>query len=224
MSSKVSVLVPTRGRVERLRTLLASYHRTTVDAYESAELLFRVDADDVETRAFLSETTHRQIVGPRLQGYRSLPVFFNELARAAQGDVLMCGNDDMVFQTVGWAPLILEEANNHPDGLFDIGVSTHNETHFPFATVSRRAVDALGFIWDPAIFWGDIFLRDVMAHFGRCVMLPTVRIDHDWVGWAPDQTYREANQNDIMRRDPTYWEGTHATAVRRAIAKLEALQ
>jgi len=223
MFTRVSVLIPTRGRVARLTTLLASYARTSDQAV--SELVFKVDQDDRDTIAFLSGKPHQLVIGPRRGGYASLPEFFNEMAAAASGDVLMCGNDDMVFQTPGWAEKILEVANRYPDGLFDIGVSTFNPTHYPFATVSRRVVEALGFIWDPTIFWGDMYLRDVMQALGRCVMVPAVQIDHDWEGFKaqPDQVFMESDK-DITSRDPNYWDGTHRVAVQAAVATLRRLR
>lgn len=220
--TKVSVLVPTRQRRARLETLLASFERTTGQDSSCAELVFRVDDDDPETVAFLTARGHRLIVGPRRQGYQSLPSFFNELAAAATGDVLCCGNDDMVFQTVGWPALVLAAANQYPDGLFDLGVTTHNETHYPFSIVSRAVVERLGFLWDPRIFWGDLFLRDVMAAFGRSVMIPAVAIAHDWAGHQPDQVFRESDKQ-ILRRDPTYFTGTHARAVQDAVDRLRGV-
>lgn len=217
--TRISVLVPTRHRVKRLVRLLESFERTAT-ADGTAELVFRVDSDDQVTQEFLSKKCHPLvIVGPRLKGYDSMPVFFNELAAATTGDVLMCGNDDMVFWTLGWPALLLAAANRFPDGLFDLGVKTLNETHYPFSTVSRAAVDRMGFLWDPEIFWGDIFLRDVMAAFGRCVMIPEVEIEHDWAGHSPDRVFNEADK-DVVRRYPNYWTETHARAVHRAVAKL----
>lgn len=217
MSTKVSVLVPTRGRVERLTTLLTSYAHTSNEG--TSEMVFRVDNDDAESIRFLEQHPLRPqiVVGPRYQGYRSMPQFFNELAAKASGDVVMCGNDDMVFKTLGWAPMILEAANRYPDGLFDFGVSTHNEAHYPFATVSKQVVDRLGFIWDPRIFWGDIYLRDIMAFFGRCEMLPEVEIEHDWAGWHPDKVFVESDKTV----GPHYWTETHWPAVREAVEKLK---
>lgn len=214
MFGTISVLVPTRGRPDYLRQMLASFEATNDG---TADLVFRVDDDDQATIEALAG--HHTIVGPRRDGYRSLPAFFNELAAAATGDVLLCGNDDMVFRTPGWPGLLLEAANAYPDGLFDLGVTTHNESHYPFSIVSRAATERLGFLWDPRIFWGDIFLRDVMSAFGRAVMVPSVQIDHDWAGFRPDQVFVESDK-DILGKDPTYWSGTHATAVADAVAKL----
>lgn len=213
MFQKVSVLIPTRHRVQRLRTLIPSFDQTTGNG-PAADLVFRVDEDDPETYTFLQAWGgHKIIVGPRYEGYKSMPRFFNELAEHADGDVLMCGNDDMVFRTPGWADMILAAANRFPDGLFDLGVSTLNETHYPFATISRKAVERMGFFWDPRIFWGDIFLRDTMRWFDRCVMVPEVRIDHDWAGFP----------YDVLHQDPRYWTTTHAQAVQEAADKLRSL-
>jgi hypothetical protein len=160
----------------------------------------------------------RVLIGPRLDGYRSLPLFYNEMLHVASGDVLMVGNDDMIFKTIDWSSKILAKANEYPDGVFDIGVDTFNRGNFTFATVSRRAVDAMGFLYDPSIFWGDIFLRDVMAAFGRTPLLTSVRIDHDWAGHNPDETF---NAGEETRR--ANWNDAHAAAVRRAIDALTPL-
>lgn len=216
MYEQVSVLVPTRKRLGRLRTLIESFERTRSGR---PELVFRADEDDLETVDFLA--AYRTVVGPRYDGYDSMPKFFNELLQASNGDVLMCGNDDMVFKTVGWDEKILEAADQYPDGLFDLGVKTFNVTHFPFSVVSRSAAERLGFLWDPRIFWGDIYLRDVMAAFGRTQLLPEVEVEHDWAGYFPDETFTQADKN-ITQRIPNYWHEVHATAVAEAVAKLRA--
>lgn len=221
--SRISVLIPTRNRTHRLRTLLDSYRDTTTADPQASELLFRVDDDDEPTRLMLQAEGKRMLVGPRLDGYNSLPIFFNELASVANGDVLMLGNDDMVFRTEQWASRMLLDANAYPDGLFDLGVRTHNETHYPFATVSKRVRDHLGFIADLEIFWVDIFLRDVMAAFGRCAMVDAVHIEHDWAGHDPDQTFKDGHR-DIVAHRPDYWTAVHPQAVNRAIGRLQEIK
>lgn len=214
--SKVSVLVPTRGRVARLRAMCDSFNKT---ASGCSELVFRVDDDDTSSWNFLRLAPWTVKIGPRLDGYRSLPHFFNELRLAADGDVLMTGNDDMVFRTRGWDAMMLEEANRYPDGLFDLGVETHNARNFPFAVISRWATDAMGFVHDARLFWGDVFLRDVMQAFDRSVPLVGVRVDHDWAGHAPDETFRDAHQEEPRWWDDTYW-GMHRKCVGEAVEKL----
>jgi hypothetical protein len=223
MYDKISVLIPTRRRLVRLQTLLDSLAHTPP---ESVELVFRVDSDDRETVNYLSEHCDRCVVmiGPRYDGYRSMPIFYNEMAALATGDVLLCGNDDMIFRTDCWARLVLEAANCYPDGVFNIGVSTYNEAHYPFSIVSRKATERMGFLWDPRIFWGDIFLRDVMAWFDRCVMVPSVHIDHDWAGYDPDQVFQETRvSKSQIEGDQAYWTTVHRPAVEEAAGKLQRL-
>jgi hypothetical protein len=218
MFSKVSVLVPTRRRPMRLASMIASYDATQSGA---SELVFRIDDDDDVSPGVLEPAGHRVLVGKRLGGYASMATFFNELYASSTGDLLMCGNDDMIFKTPGWDQMIVDAANGFPDGLFCFGTRTHNETHYPFAVISKEAADRMGYFWHPGIAWGDIFLRDVMGHFGRAQILGHVEIAHDWIGFAPDQTFLEEHQNDIYIRDPSYWERTHPQAVAESVAKLQ---
>lgn len=226
MYTKISVLIPTRLRIDRLETLITSYWRTTSG---HSEMVFRVDDDDQTTQTYLktvdNTSGHVLVVGPRFDGYRSMPIFFNEMAKAATGDVLMCGNDDMVFQSKNWDLDILQAANEFPDGLFNLGVNTFNQLHYPFSIVSRRAVDTLGFIWDPNIFWGDIYLRDVMGSLGRTMLLPHVQIDHDWAGFRPDRVFAETRPSkEVIEGSPTYWKTVHAPAVADAVEKLSSIK
>lgn len=220
--TKITVLIPTRHRTHRLRTLIDSYRKTTENDEHCSELLFRVDDDDAPTRDLLDAEKLAYRAGSRLNGYSSLPLFFNELAAVATGDVLMLGNDDMVFRTPGWATKILASANQYPDGLFDLGVRTHNEGHYPFATVAKAVRDRLGHVADPQIFWVDIYLRDVMAAFGRCAMVD-VTIDHDWAGFAPDLTFSEGHRNPVAMQ-PDYWTRIHPDAVSRAVTSLKEMR
>lgn len=217
--TRISVLVPTRRRVARLETLLASWKATVPDPSQ-AELLFRVDDDDAESRLWLTDHDCKFIVGPRYQGYRSLPQFFGELASCATGDLVMTGNDDMVFRTQGWPSLVIAAANEYPDGLFCLGVDTHNAGNYPFSIISKAAVDVLGFVHDSRLFWGDVYLRDVMSAFRRTKLLRDVRVDHEWAGHAPDQTFIEANQKDPANWSHEYW-ALHRVVVHEAVERLD---
>src|SRR5688572_13673178 len=175
-------------------------------APESAELVFRIDDDDADSAAYLGEMPWTVVVGPRLNGYASLPVFFEEMRAKATGDLFMTGNDDMAFQTPAWSSKVLETANKYPDGIFNLGVQTYNESHYPFSIVSRAAVERMGAIHHPEIFWGDVYLRDVFQTFGRAMLLPDVKVEHQWMGRTPDQVFLDAKQDDGRHWTPDYWE------------------
>jgi hypothetical protein len=215
--TKISVLIPTRQRLARLATMLDSFEQTTSGR---ADLVFRVDDDDVATQEYLRDDARahwRMVVGPRL-GYANLPKMYNELYQWSNGDVLMVGNDDMIFKTPNWDRIILDEARKYPDGLFDFGVMTHNYLNFPFATISRKMADTVGCFFDPRFFWGDIFWRDVASRFARAIPLHSVEIEHDWVGFRPDRVFIAGE--GTRRADHSQY---HSVAVEEAVAKLEAL-
>ena len=63
--SRISVLVPTRKRINYLKDMLSSYQETVKNS-EQSELIFRCDSDDIESISFLSSKDCRIIIGQRL--------------------------------------------------------------------------------------------------------------------------------------------------------------
>lgn len=225
---KVSVLVPTRKRPTYLERMLDSYY-ASVENRDDAELVFRCDSDDLESVHLLAPHCWPILVGPRRDGYRSLPSFYNEMVSIATGDLLICGNDDMLFQTKGWPRLVIGEANKYPDGIFNIGVSTGlNDDKFPFSIVSRQLVQKLGKINDERLLFSDVFLLDVARRFNRAVRINSVSFFHDWAGHTDDQTRREANQHEFsqvfanIQGDWTEeYRRRHEEVVREAVLKID---
>jgi hypothetical protein len=195
--NKISVLVPTRRRLDFLSRMLDSFNETATRK-DQVELIFRCDNDDIESIEYLQKLNYPVLIGDRKDGYKSLPIFFNEMVEKATGDLFVCGNDDMLFKTKNWPQLVIDEANKYSDGLFNIGVSTGlNADKFPFSIVSRKLVEAMGLINDPRLLFSDIFLLDVAKHFNRAVTLENVIFYHDWAGHTNDETRREANQHEF---------------------------
>lgn len=224
---KVSVLVPTRKRLGYLKRMLETYQRTVGDS-ELAEIVFRCDADDPETINFLRAHPFKTIIGQREEGYKSLPRFFNEMARIASGDLLICCNDDVVFLTPGWPQILLATASKFPDGVFNFGVNVGlNDEKFPFSIVSRRLRDILGFINDERLLFSDVFLLDVAKAFERAIRIPEVMISHDWAGHEADETRIDANQHEfsmVFKDETGVWSDNyrslHERAVQEAVDKI----
>lgn len=216
----LSLLVPLRGNPGRRDRLWASLRRTAPDV----ELVIRLDDDDAETRAWALTLEPRPaiVTGGRLNGYASLPRFFNEMAAVASGDLLMCGNDDMIFETPGWPAQYLARANQYPDGVFDIGCDTYPSGVFPFSVVSRAVTRALGFLNDERLMYSDIFLRDVMGRFGRLLFLPHVLIKHEDPDHGVDLIANAAKM-DLHEHAGAYWT-LHNRCVDEAAEKLTYLK
>lgn len=225
---KISVLVPTRQRLNFLEKMIESFN-DTVDNPEQAEIIFRCDSDDRETIEYLCKILQKTIIGPRGEGYKSLPAFYNDMARIAKGDLLMCCNDDVIFKTKGWPAILIEEANKYPDGIFNFGVNVGlNDDKFPFSIVSRKLVDILGFLNDERLLFSDVFLLDVMKYFNRAIRVNSVTIFHDWAGHGADETRKDANKHefDIVFKDSSgNWTDTyralHDSVVMEALEKIK---
>jgi hypothetical protein len=156
-----------------------------------------------------------------MDGYGSLPLFFDDMRVAADGDLLMCGNDHMVFRTPAWPELVLAETNKYPDGIFHIGIGTFNESRFPFSIVSRQAVQAVGSLQDPRLHWGEVYWRDVMTAFGRDLVLPSVRVEQ-WMGRTPKRILTNARQSDAHKWDDGY-RALHRKVVAEAVNRLRVM-
>jgi hypothetical protein len=220
MFTKVSVLVATRGRIKQLRTLIDSY-AVTVTNLRSAELVFRVDSDDHLSQALLQDGPWRVLVGPQMDGCGSVPQFFDDMRAAADGDVLMCGTDQMVFRTPAWPELVLAETNKYPDGMFHIRIGTLDDSIFPFGIVSRQAVQTVGRLQDPRLHRADTYWLDVMAAFGRDLVLPSVRVEQ-WTGWTPRRILTNARQGDAHKWDDGY-RALHRKVVAEVVNKLRVV-
>ena len=227
--SKVSMLVPTRKRLGYLRRMLESYDRTVRNDAQ-AEIVFRCDSDDRASIEFLCDRPFKVLIGPRQQGYKSLPKFFNEMAKVAEGDLLMCCNDDVIFDTPGWPAILLAEAEKYSDGIFNFGVNVGlNDDKFPFSIVSRRLHDILGFINDERLLFSDVFLLDVAKAFDRAIRLTNVSISHDWAGHGHDETRADANRHEfsMVFKDATgawtdNYAALHEKVVGEAVDKIRA--
>lgn len=235
--STISILLPTRGRVQRLDRALKSIRSQAHDP-SKIEIIFRCDHDDEETQRYLREHKEFFLVGPREKGYASLPKFMNQCASASTGDIIMMLNDDIIVETQNWDLRLLDFANKFQDGIFDIGIGTGlNDNLFPFSIISRLAYRALGFVNDERLVFSDIFILDVMNSFGRAIRLPSVKIIHEWAGNdTSDITRIEASKhennlvfdgtpgdaNDHKKNWQKSYKDLHEKAVREAVEKLKA--
>jgi hypothetical protein len=153
-----SVLIPSRARAERLRKTIRSIRSTSDSA--RVEILVRFDDDDAGSLALIPELEGggiRVIVGPRGQGYQDLHLFYDELARAANGAWIFIMNDDATVEQRGtpWdeqlARLPLEGFVVHPE-VHQLGGSVYlNDAAGPFPIVPNYSWERLGcrFINDP---------------------------------------------------------------------------
>jgi hypothetical protein len=188
--SKISILLPTRGRPENVKRLLESIKTT---AHKMPEVVLYVDDDDPSYDDFMAPEFAKIIRGPR----KTLSDYYNECAKVASGEILMQAGDDIIFRTRWWDATVALAFESHPDkfifvhgddGHFGDKFGTHGFLH-------RKWMETVGYLVPPyfSADWGDTWLNEVANKLGRRVYLPFVTEHmHPLFGKAEwDKTHKE---------------------------------
>lgn len=213
MSTKISILLPTRGRTATLERSLFSLIELADDP-AGIQYLLGFDNDDPESLEYFQEHIQPKIQdsGARYTvlefeplGYSRLNDYVNTLASIATGDWFVFWNDDAVMRSPGWDTVI-----NSYTGRFCIqAFDTHNlHPYSIFPIVPREWFEQLGYLskhqlndaWISQIAW----MLDIMQRID-------VKVDHeryDLTGANQDATFKnrkmfEGNMNDP--RDINHW-------------------
>ena len=187
----ISVLCPSRGRPESLRSSIDSLLGLAADV-SAVEILVAMDPDDTATveagmwctPAWPEGAVIRPWIAPERHGYAQLHLYYNALADEAKGDWLLLWNDDATMLTQGWDEVI---AGQEPGVLW------------PGANQGQFYFPAWPAAWSRA--WGhtslspnvDVWVSEVGGRLGRALPVP-IEIYHDRkdiTGGHDDQTYAE---------------------------------
>ena len=194
----VSVLLPSRGRVEMLKKTLANIAESCGDFHSQAEVLVRLDDDDADSLA-ARESLHaacapvrlRVLVGSRGEGYYSFHNFVNELSAAARGDFLLLFNDDARFVSHGWPALFNKWRGALSVLRFRTGKAVGGLNLFP--AVHRKIFEILGhFSLDTHCdTWMETVAHMAKMHYDE----PDLEISHlrDTDDDTDDQTHAETS-------------------------------
>ncbi len=150
----VSLMMPSRGRTEKLDESIKSIVETASDL-GCIELLIRADSDDKKTLEHVNENIIgktgldvKLLVGDRDNGYVDLHLFYNQLAAALCGRfVTVWRNDDAKMMTKDWD----SDIKQHDDGKLcfinsyvqDSRIGKHNRDYFP--TTHHTYHETLGY-------------------------------------------------------------------------------
>lgn len=187
----LSLIVPTRHRIESLQTCLDSLYLTATSP-PTLEVILVVDDDDPATLAFQYEKlTLRKVVVPPGQTMGRLNA---EGARASRGDFVMLLNDDVIVRTRGWDEKVLRRLRRYHDGVVLVHVNDtllrDNLCTFPLVSrtfcelagdicpdgyVRYRIDDHIEDVFNLLVVLGHkrtIYLPDVVFEHRNCVVLP----------------------------------------------------
>ena len=134
--SVISVLLPTRGRRDVLKTSIESLVNKA-NQPSRLEILFGIDEDDEGLSDYIKDELapffNKHSIEARASvfkplGYENLHIYVNTLAGAATGDWLFFWNDDCLMDTQGWDDVIREH-----DGEFKLLAPKDNHDGHPYA-------------------------------------------------------------------------------------------
>lgn len=190
----ISVLIPTRDRVEWFKRAVESINAT---ASHAAEIVAYIDDDDPqldEYRQYFKGLGISYVEGPRI----ILTQCWNECFKICSGDIVMQGNDDIIFRTPGWDETVVEAFATCPDKILMVhgnDGSHRGEVFGAHPFVHRKWVETLGYFIPPYFSsdYGDSWNNELANALGRRRYLPML-IEHMHPGFdkAPlDRTYRE---------------------------------
>ena len=220
----LSLLCPTRGRPHLVQRLLESLLQTSA-VPQRLELLLYVDADDTRLAEYRALVDAAQISAKKLGRFellvgepKSVSKSWNDLAAMARGDMLLITNDDQVYASAGWDVRLDQEAATFDDAFYCLWFNDgiNGEKHCAFPIVSRRWVEALGYL-TPGIFEflaNDTWLMDIGRRLNRLHYVGDVLVEHRHftVGKAAaDETYlrhRTGDARDRRKRDMDLYERT----------------
>jgi hypothetical protein len=199
----ISILCPTRKRWESLVRMIGSAANTAIppsSRISNIEFVLYIDNDD-DTYDGLNWPNVTLVRGPRIV----LSNMWNRCAAAAHGEILMQGNDDVIFRSPGWDNLVARAFEDCPDRILLVhgsdgtraGSGTGQFGAHPF--VHRRWIETLGYFTPPYFSsdYGDTWVNEIANAVGRRLYLPfIIEHMHAWVGKAAT----DQNTEDRLRR------------------------
>ena len=203
MSKVISILTPTRQRVNRLSEFVMSVYQHTEEK-NRVEMLMYVDRDDPTKEQYLDFMLHCKSEFPDFLKVhivfdepKSVSKSWNDLYARSTGDIIIMGNDDLLYRTPSWDKMVEVESNIFKDDIYCMWMDDriNRENHCAFPIVSRKWCETLGYFTPGVFYFGynDTWVFDIAKRVGRCRFLGGVVAEHMHFtqGKAPtDATYQ----------------------------------
>jgi len=222
-----SILTPTRNRPANCERFIKSvYNSSTIR--KNVEMIFYVDDDDPAIDAYKSLHWHAQ---KEYEEFKNIEFVFgnpmsvskswNVIAKRCMGDVLIMGNDDLVYRTTSWDELLDIELNNYiQDKVYVAWMEDgiNGERHCAFPIVSREWYECLG-RFTPGTFnfgYNDTWIFEVGKMLDRLHYIPHIKAEHLHfsVGKSDmDDTYahnRTKQKGNLYAKDQVLFNKTRA--------------
>ena len=214
---QIAILTPSRARPERLVRFLNTVHtlshnKTLIKSYNY------VDSDDKfldKYKELISPFKNTKlIIGPPQSVSKSWNVIAKE-AIADGADILIMGNDDMQYRTLGWDQLLEIEVKKFPDKIFCMWFHDliNGEKHCAFPIVSKEWYQILGY-FTPGVFnfgFNDTWIYHIALLIKRAHFIPYILNEHLHFSTGKmqaDETTIRARKNASFQIDKEIFERT----------------
>lgn len=203
LTPKISILCPSRGRLEPLKLAIDSALETATHP-DQIEFCIWIDNDDDTYDDFLLDNKLRNI--QVIRGQRMwLSIMYNCLAAIAKGDYFMWIGDDSKFCTDGWDQLLTEEIDKFDNKIGVVYVNdlaTYEQKYATMGMLHRNWITSFGFLLTPHLRDNGIdgWVTDVAKQIGRCKFMKNVHIEHLQYRQGKaiiDKTYQERNSTNL---------------------------
>ena len=217
----ISILTPTRNRPNNCDRFIKSLYETT-QYTGTLELLFYVDSDDpakdiykeIEERWQNNFWRVEFVIGEPMSVSKS----WNIIAKKSLGDIMIMGNDDLVYKTVRWdsklMARLIELDNPYYLSWFNDGINGNRHCAFP--VITREWYETLGY-FSPGVFnfgYNDTWVYDIAKRVGKLNYMNEILVEHLHfsVGKSNmDDTYarnRSQEKGNLYRKDKEIYERT----------------
>ena len=198
---RISILIPTRNRSDRLLKFLASLDEYSSKKHE-VEVVLGIDDDDIETQdlKLVYANIHvTKTVAPRA----SMGALNTRCLHASTGDIVMLGNDDVLVKSKDWDDILVKSVSKFEDKIYlaypNDGMKGSRLSTFP--VMSRKCIELIAHPY-PECYQGacidlhifDIFQRLKKAGSARIIFLEEIIFEHIHFRKFPeliDSTYTE---------------------------------
>jgi hypothetical protein len=217
---KISILTPTRQRHKQLIRFEKSVMDNLSNENEVKNFIY-IDEDDPQLEQYLDTVLDKNFRHTIVGEPKSVSKSWNDIAKKAiewGTEILIMGNDDLIYRTNNWDKLILEEHLKIKDGIYCMWMNDlyKKETHCAFPIISNKAYNVLGY-FSPGIFhfgYNDTWIFDIFQKIERTFYLDHIIAEHMHVNLGkqkPDRTYyrnRNTNRGNLFKKDSIIWNQT----------------
>jgi hypothetical protein len=214
--NKISLLVPSRERLNLKLTLISSII-TTVNDINNVSLYFGIDDDDPTrdiTLKICEAIPFVKFIPIHNNGkFIGINNIWNILASNCNDNIFGYIGDDIIFKTPNWDSIILKEFNNCPDDnikLVHCNDGYHGSKLSVNAFVHRKYFELMGYFCkgDFLINYSDNWMYQTFNAFNRVTYLKDVLIYHNhWVfgGREKDNTAKRMLSDNNDKISDNLW-------------------